>query len=159
MPEKFCFKSPGRLQDEELVLKISSLVPGEGVRPPLYDFDMVNATSGEVMGRLTLRASNSKEVTEFAGHVGGNVFEEFRGNSYMSRALRLVQGLALRHGLSPFYSTCDPDNWASRKCMERAGFVFWDRVKRPEGPRTLAIGGAEEKLRFLILPEFEAVQS
>jgi tagatose 1,6-diphosphate aldolase len=109
------------LRDGELRLELMSFEMNPVHKVPTYSFRMVHAKSGEEMGTIRLRVGNSRHVEMFAGHVGYAVHERFRGHGYARRALRLLAGVAKRVGLDPLWITCDPENLASRRSLERVG--------------------------------------
>lgn len=71
-----------------------------------------------------------------------------RRNGYASRAVRLIVALARRCGVSPLWVLIEPDNAASRKMVERAGFHLVDTVDTlPEG---VALGLGPRVCRYAV---------
>jgi predicted acetyltransferase len=87
---------------------------------PTYMFEM-RGPGGEYMGRIRLRIGWSEDVIRFAGHVGYAVEPAHRGHRYAERACRLILPLAKQHGFTALWITCQPDNLASRRTLERLG--------------------------------------
>lgn len=58
-----------------------------------------------------------------SGHVGYAVVPAKRGRGYASEALRQMLPVASARGLARILVTCDPDNAASRRVIERCGGV------------------------------------
>jgi predicted acetyltransferase len=98
---------------------------------PAYVFRMVHGESGEDMGHVNLRVGSTAYVERYAGHIGYGVREEHRGHGYAARAVRLLLPVARRLGIDPVWITCDPENAASRRTLERAGAVFVEIVDVP----------------------------
>lgn len=121
----------GELRDGELRLTLESYGRHPYHRVPTYAFRMVHAETGEDMGGIRLRVGSTPHVERYAGHIGYDVREGFRGHRYAARAVRLVMPLARRVGLDPVWITCDPENVASRRSIELAGGRFVEIVEVP----------------------------
>jgi len=89
-------------------------------RVPAYLFRL-QTTSGEQIGRIRLRVGWNDDIIKYAGQIGYAVEPAFRGRRYAERACRLILPLARRHGLDHLWITCQPDNIASRRTLERLG--------------------------------------
>jgi tagatose 1,6-diphosphate aldolase len=131
--DQFEFLSEPLQSDDELALLLTERTSAAdsifGV--PTYTFAMRHATTGDVMGRIRLRVGWNEETIRYAGQIGYVVAPEFRGNHYAERACRMVAPLARRHGLSELWITCQPDNIASRRTLERLGAEFVEIVPVP----------------------------
>jgi predicted acetyltransferase len=90
---------------------------------PAYSFNM-QARGGEYLGRIRLRVGWNDEVIRYAGHIGYAVEPAHRGHHYAERACRLIVPLAKRHGMTELWLTCQPDNIASRRTLERLGAEY-----------------------------------
>jgi predicted acetyltransferase len=123
---------PGSLSDGELELKLAAFAPHAVHHVPAYHFRMVHAATGEELGSINLRYASTPYIELFAGHVGYAVHPPHRGHRYATRSLCLLMPLAARLGLDPLWITCDPENLASRRCLELAGAQFMEIVKVPE---------------------------
>jgi predicted acetyltransferase len=89
---------------------------------------------GEIVGRLMLRHSLNDFLFRVGGNIGYVVVPPHRGHGYA--ALMLKQGLDLARsmGLPKVLLTCDPDNVASRRVIEKCGGEFEDTYVGPEAP-------------------------
>jgi predicted acetyltransferase len=120
----------GPLQWGEVSLKFVEVVPGNPQRglAPFYHFHIIAAETE--VGFINLRVGNSEHVQMFAGHIGYTVEEPFRGRGYARQAC---------HALAPFVRsiypaviiTCDPDNYASIRTIEKLGAQFVEEVAVP----------------------------
>ena len=130
--QPFEFLDPGVLQDGELSLVVAKQIPADPIKGyvPSYEFTM--RVDNQDAGRLNFRAQNTTLLEFVGGHIGYDVKEPFRGHHYAARACKLVVPLARAHGFKEIVITCNPDNWASRKTAERAGYEFVEIVKVPE---------------------------
>jgi predicted acetyltransferase len=123
---------PGTLADGDLELKLIDFAPHAVHKAPAYWFRMVHAATGEELGGINLRIGSTRHIELFAGHIGYAVHPPHRGHRYSTRSLRLLLPLAGRLRLDPLWITCDPDNLASRRCLELAGAQFVEVVSVPE---------------------------
>jgi predicted acetyltransferase len=99
---------------------------------PYYTFELRHADSGDCMGRIRLRIGWNEQTIRYAGQVGYAVEPRFRGHHYAERACRLILPLAGRHGRSELWITCQPDNLASRRTLERLGAELVEIVSVPD---------------------------
>ncbi len=80
----------------------------------------------EVVGFLALRHSLTAWLLEEGGHIGFSVRPSRRGQGHASRALALAVRRAAELGLDRVLLTCDEDNVASARTIERNGGVYED---------------------------------
>jgi tagatose 1,6-diphosphate aldolase len=120
----FEFASIDLLRDDDLSLVLNECQPADmnGWRVPCYHFHM--HTVGEYAGRIRLRIGWNDDVIRYAGQIGYAVEPAFRGRHYAERACRLIKPLARQHGLEAIWITCQPDNVASRRTLERLGAEY-----------------------------------
>ena len=108
--------------DGDLRLALAACTPA-GDSPwgvPAYSFRMLNPR-GEYLGRISLRVGWNEDRIRYAGQVGYAVEPAHRGHRYAERACRLIVPLAKRHRMASLWITCQPDNLASRRTVERLG--------------------------------------
>ncbi len=137
------------LRDGELRLELAGYEVNAVHHVPCWSFRMVHAESGEELGRIRLRVGDSRHVVMYAGHVGYGVEERHRGHRYAERALRLLLPVAQGLGLKALWVTCDPENIASRKTLERVGAQFVETVDVPEDC-VISQSGHPRKCRYRI---------
>ena len=145
------FYDPGRPQDGLLTLVLRRTYKGSrslGLAPN-YAFAMTHTDTGAHMGDIDLRLSNDHYITHYAGHIGYGVDRPYRGQHYAARACRLLLPLAKKHGLTPLWITCNPDNLASRKTCEALGATLEEIVSVPPGS-DLFRRGEREKCRYRV---------
>lgn len=143
------FLEQGELREGELRLTLESYGRHPYHRVPTYSFRMVHVESGADMGGIRLRVGSTPHVERYAGHIGYDVREAFRGHRYAARAVRLLVPLARRVGLDPLWITCDPENLASRRSIELAGGRFVEIVDVP-ADCAICQTGHPRKCRFRI---------
>lgn len=146
------FAEPGALIDDELELILIERYAGNPRInfAPAYRFKMTNTYDGRELGRIDLRIGNTEHLRKYVGHIGYRVREAHRGHRYAARSVRLLLGLARQHQLGTVWITCNPDNLASRRTCELAGFVFTEIVQLPTNT-DMYRRGEREKCRYRLL--------
>jgi predicted acetyltransferase len=81
---------------------------------------------GEVIGFLSFRHRLNDWLSEAGGHIGYAVRASRRRQGYASAALALALDRARKIGLDRVFVTCDDDNMASARTIEKAGGVLQD---------------------------------
>ncbi|WP_165782452.1 GNAT family N-acetyltransferase [Solilutibacter silvestris] len=103
----------------------SDPAPGREV-PSTFLFAFVD---GRIVGRVSIRHSLDYPLGSLMGHIGYAVLPEFRGRGHATELLRLAILHARQHlGIARVLVTCDPDNHASIRVIEKNGGVFVDEV-------------------------------
>lgn len=97
-----------------------------------YSIYIIEVNNQEV-GRIVWRLGNDEEHY-YDGHIGYHIEEEYRGHYYAYQACLLLKDQIIKDGYDHVLLTCDPDNIASRKTIEKLGAIF---IERKEIPRTL----------------------
>jgi predicted acetyltransferase len=87
-----------------------------------------------IVGRLMLRHHLNDFLHRVGGHVGYVVVPEHRGRGYATEMLRQGLDLARSMGLEKVLVTCDEDNPASRRTIERCGGEYENSSTGPEAP-------------------------
>ena len=130
--------------DGDLRLILAERLPAEknlwGV--PAYSFNL-QSRHGHYMGRIRLRVGWNENVIRYAGHIGYAVEPSHRGHHYAERACRLLVPLAKQHDMDSLWITCQPDNTASRRTLERLGAECVGVIDVP--PEYPLDAGAERK--------------
>lgn len=129
----FKFLDPGPLLDDDLELRVVDLYSGNpiGGQVPAYRFGMFQCGGSTKMGEVELRVGNTEHILLYAGHIGYEVYPRFRGRHVAARSVRLLLPLAWELGLHTLWITCNPDNYASRRTCELAGFTYVETVDIP----------------------------
>jgi predicted acetyltransferase len=133
-------KLSSELEDDELRLRldrITDVIPEKKYQMS-YRFSIVLHAS-VVVGICSLRVGTSDELY-YAGHIGYGISEAYRGHHYASKACVLLFKLASAVGLSEVIITCNPENIASRKTMERVGCAYIEHVLLPEDHEMYLLG-------------------
>jgi tagatose 1,6-diphosphate aldolase len=142
---------PSDLACDEVRLRFERIFDGDASRGmvPYYHFRVISIAGADV-GHINFRVGDTEHVNLCAGHVGFQIRPEFRGHGYARQAC-----LALAPFVRTLYPnvklTCDPDNVASRRTIERLGATYLDQIEVPPHDVTYE-NGARRKLRYLWTP-------
>ena len=107
------------------------IIPGDPTRDfvPAYHFRILVADDLDV-GHINFRVGDTEHVRVCAGHIGFEIGERFRGHGYALQACRAIAPF-VRSVSGTVTITCDPDNVASIRTIERLGAGFTDEVPVP----------------------------
>lgn len=122
----------------EHVARVHGWERGEGVPSDWVPvLELVADVGGTVVGRASLRLELNEFLSTLGGHLGYTVRPAFRGRGHATEILR--QGLTVlrARGITPVLVTCDEDNLASRRVIEKVGGRFEGLARRepPALPR------------------------
>ncbi len=78
------------------------------------------------LGRVSLRHRLTEHLLTWGGHIGYGVRPTARGRGAATFALGAVLPVAAARGIDPALVTCDVDNVASRRTIERNGGLLED---------------------------------
>jgi predicted acetyltransferase len=95
------------------------LPPDHVPRTTLFGF-----VDGAIVGRLVLRHALDEALRKRGGHIGYAVVPAHRRRGYATEMLRQSLGFARSIGLRRVLVTCDEDNVASRRAIEKCGGVY-----------------------------------
>lgn len=81
----------------------------------------------EFLGRLSLRHRLTAHLVEWGGHIGYDIRASARRRGHATAMLRAALPIARDMGIDAVLITCDGDNIASRRVIEKNGGVFEDQ--------------------------------
>ncbi len=107
---------------------------GIGVAPDYVPSTFLFAFVGRrIVGRVSIRHHLNPGLERRGGHIGYVVVPEFRGRGYATVMLQKALQIARDDfGLSRVLVTCDDDNIASMRTIEKCGGVLEDIVDGPD---------------------------
>jgi predicted acetyltransferase len=85
---------------------------------------LVGVVNGKIIGRLSLRHQLNDFLRSHGGHIGYGVVPSERKRGYASEMLRQALPLCVGLGIEQVLMTCEIDNIASRKGIEKNGGVY-----------------------------------
>jgi predicted acetyltransferase len=94
---------------------------------------LVAEVDGEIVGRVSIRHELNEFLTDRGGHIGYGVRPAHRRRGYAGEILRQSLVVARAAGVGDVLITCDEQNVASRKVIERQGGKFEDARVDDEG--------------------------
>ena len=112
----------------ELVHFLLSQREPETPRPRAYVpfTELWMAEGEEILGRITLRHELNEMLFTWGGHIGYGVRPSARRRGHATAALVEMLEVCRARGIDPVLVTCDVDNEASRRTIERAGGEYED---------------------------------
>ncbi|HTL17135.1 MAG TPA: GNAT family N-acetyltransferase [Patescibacteria group bacterium] len=151
MNANVCLLPPPNLAYGRVKLKFDRLMPAEPSRGfvPYYHLRILTC-DGQDVGHINFRVGDSEHIRVTAGHIGYHIMEHFRGHGYALQACRAIAPY-VRHFYSVVTITCDPDNHASRRTIEKLGARFVDEIEVPANDPHYE-KGARKKRRYLWTP-------
>lgn len=117
-------------------------------RSPEHRFAIHRRSDGLRVGRIHLRVTNDEDIVGAVGHVGYEVDDLHRRNGYAVRAIKLIIDLAHQYKVVPLWVLIEPENIASRKAAERAGFQLVDVISTQ--PKAAFLGIGPQVCRYVI---------
>lgn len=136
-------------RDGDLLLEFLRFATHPVHHVPTYYFRMIHSGNGEELGEINLRYASSLHVERYAGHIGFSVHPQHRGNGFAARSVALLLPVAKCLGLDGLWITCDPENIASRRSLERADAEFIEIVDVP-ADCIIRKAGHPQKCRYWI---------
>lgn len=122
---------PQGLSYGDVRLRFAEAVPGDPARGfvPYYHFRILVA-DGSDAGHINFRVGDTEHVRVCAGHIGFEVLEPHRGHGYAYQACQAIAPF-VRSVYDAVIITCNPDNYPSRRTIERLGACFIDEIAVP----------------------------
>jgi tagatose 1,6-diphosphate aldolase len=102
------------------------------------------------VGRVNVRERHTPFLTQYGGLLGYSVEPAFRGRRLAGRAVALLLPFIRGLGNAEAWITCNPDNIASRRTLERLGAEFIEIVTLPPG-NAMYDAGDREKCRYRLV--------
>ncbi len=140
------------LSDGTATLELWEVVEANPLKAhlPSYRFRILETATGIHVGRLNFRIGTAKQVYLF-GHIGYEIYPEYRGHRLAYHACVAAMELARRHEMKEIIITCNPDNIASRRTLERLGGTLIEIAAVPLN-HEMAKKGDREKCIFTFDP-------
>ena len=124
-------KTYDKIQGEILTLKLISYYEGNEKELPYYWFDIIENVSQTSVGKISIRIGHNYH-SYYNGNIGYEINEEYRGFGYAYIASCMVIDIAKTYKMDNIYLTCNEDNIASYKTIEKLGAVLKEIVKPPK---------------------------
>ncbi len=138
---------------DEIYLRLEKIAAADEERGlvPERRYSICRAVDDEPVGECSLRlghnGKDSRYSTYYGGNIGYEVYPDFRGNHYSAKACAILIEEAKTLGMEYLLITCSPDNYASKRNIELAGFQFVEKATAPPH-NVLAERGEPDKLIY-----------
>lgn len=125
------------MDTSDIYLRLESTTAADDERGlvPARHYIICRAVDDEPVGECSLRyGHNGKDgfySTYYGGNIGYEVYPDFRGNRYAAKATLILVDEARSIGMDHLIITCNPDNYASKRTIELAGFEFVEDAELP----------------------------
>lgn len=119
------------IEGDTLALRLIDTYDGKDGALPFYWWEIVLKSSDTAVGKISLRIGHNYH-SYYNGNIGYEVDEGYREHHYALSACQLVLPVARYHGMEKLYLTCDFDNVASYKTIEKLGATIIEEVRPPE---------------------------
>lgn len=128
----FNFKEFDLLTDGEIDLRITNKLPADIKKGyvPTYKYEITKHGLMQPIGSIDIRIGDN-ENTFYGGNIGYQVDAPYRGNGYAAKACKIIEQVAAAHDMKRIIITCNPDNHASRRTCEKAGYTLKEIVELP----------------------------
>ena len=119
------------IKGENIELRLIDTYEGEDGELPFYWWDIILKPNNVAVGKISFRVGHNYH-SYYNGNIGYEVDEEYRGNHYALLACQLVLKVARYHKMEKIFLTCDYDNVASYKTIEKLGAKLVEEVLPPK---------------------------
>ncbi|CAI9391201.1 MULTISPECIES: GNAT family N-acetyltransferase [Bacillaceae] len=119
---------------QEWLNKVISQENGDNLPPnrvPATQF--LSISNGKLIGLINIRHRLTPELLMESGHIGYSIHPDERRKGYATEQLRLSLLEARKLGLNKVLVTCDKENIASAKTIQKVGGVLENEVISAEG--------------------------
>jgi len=115
---------------DKLVRKYQNLEKGIGLKEGYVpETRLWLVEENEFIGWVAIRHSLSESLMKGGGHIGYKIRPTKRKMGYGSKILELALPTALKLGIKEALVTCDDDNVASAKIIEKNGGILENKVE------------------------------
>ena len=90
---------------------------------------LVDSENTRFIGEISIRHRLTDKLLQRGGHIGYGVRYSEWGHGYGTQMLALALEKVKELGISPVLITCNDDNVASARVIEKNGFVLGDKVE------------------------------
>ena len=118
------------ISGDEIELKLIDTYKGAQGALPFYWWDIILKEKNIKIGKISFRIGNNYH-SFYNGNIGYEIDNEYRGNKYAYKACKLLLDVARYHEIKKLNLSCDYDNIASYKTIEKLGGKLIEEIKPP----------------------------
>ncbi len=123
---------------DDYVESLDRQARGADIEPGRVPASLLVATvDDKIVGRSSIRYALNDYLAVIGGHIGYAVLPEFRGHGFATEMLRQSLVIARSRGVDRVLVTCDDDNYASARVIEKCGGILESVVYRAQQSWTL----------------------
>jgi len=119
------------IEGETIELRLIDTYEGKDGALPFYWWNIILKSNNAAIGKISFRIGHNYH-SYYNGNIGYEIDEEYRGNHYALLACQLVLKVAQYHKMEKIYLSCDYDNVASYKTIEKLGANLVEEVLPPK---------------------------
>ena len=119
------------IEGDDIELRLIDTFNAEDGALPFYWWNIILKSNNVAVGKISFRIGHNYH-SYYNGNIGYEVDEEYRGYHYSLLACQLVLKVAQYHKMEKIYLTCDYDNVASYKTIEKLGAKLIEEVLPPK---------------------------
>ncbi|MBE6529611.1 MAG: GNAT family N-acetyltransferase [Ruminococcaceae bacterium] len=105
----------------------------EGDKVPDSVFFLLDIDRNRLLGAVNIRHYLNDFLLREGGHIGDGIRPSERGKGYGTELLRLALSECKKLGIDKVLITCDKDNLASAKCIQKNGGIMENEIVNSEG--------------------------
>ena len=118
------------ISDDELELRLIDVYPANKGAIPFYWWNIYLKSKNVKIGSISFRIGHNYH-SYYNGNIGYEIDEEYCGNNYACKACKMLIDVAKYHNMDKVYLSCDYDNIASYKTIEKLGGKLVEEVQPP----------------------------
>ena len=118
------------ISNEEIELKLIDVYPSNKGSIPFYWWNIYLKFNNVKIGSISFRIGHNYH-SYYNGNIGYEIDEEYQGNNYAYKACKMLIDVAKYHKINRIFFSCDYDNIASYKTIEKLGGKLIEEVQPP----------------------------
>ncbi|NRA27240.1 MAG: GNAT family N-acetyltransferase [Opitutales bacterium] len=143
------FVDPGILHHANTTVRLERSFAAEPDRDivPAVRFGVFFAITGSRVGSVSYRHGDTEQLHRYAGHIGYGIDAPYRGQDHATNACRALRNQLARYKAEVII-TCDPENRASRRVLDKIGATYLNTVEIPRDHFLRHTRGMTHKRRY-----------